>query len=68
VTDVTGQKIRGMYITCPRNWRRNRWMIIVDDQLLHGGTLLPTPVPNLPLPDMERIVKPGKTENTDGER
>lgn len=60
-----GEDVRGLYLTCPKNFGQNHWMIVVDDQtdampLISGDPLPPT----LPTPAITPIIKPGETEKS----
>lgn len=48
--------IRGVYVTCPKNWKENFWMIPLRDDAAGGMPLFtPAPLPpTLPLPDIGR--------------
>lgn len=48
VTTPTGADVRGIYITCPKSWKENHWMIVIEDAV--GGVLpFAQPTPIVPL-------------------
>lgn len=53
VTDVTNTGLRGVYLTCPIGWNRNKWMIVLDEA--DSGALLFEPTESTP---PATIVKP----------
>lgn len=63
VPDASKSDVRGLYVTCPKNFRENHYMIVLDDQS-DATSLLPTaPLPpTLPLPSVVPTIKPAKTE------
>ena len=46
VTDVTNSGLRGVYLTCPIGWSRNKWMIVLDEA--DSGSFLFAPSESTP--------------------
>lgn len=49
-TDSVGRKITGIYITCPKDWKKNAWFIQLGDEQSDALPFVVATPPELPLP------------------
>jgi len=59
-----GDHVRGLYFTCPKNFRANHWMIVVDDQAASAVLFTEPPTP-VELPSMTPLIAAPKVEAND---
>lgn len=58
LTNKTGQKIDGIYLTCPKNWKENHWRIEFEDPMMGHGLFVTPPVAPIKPQEVTPLVRP----------